>query len=31
MIIKGLEATLAEQCIELQKLQERLKQLESGA
>ena len=30
-IIKGLEATLAEQRIELQKLQERLAQLESGA
>src|SRR6266446_209539 len=30
-IIKGLEATLAEQRIELQKLHERLAQLESGA
>ena len=30
-IIKGLEATLAEQRIELQKLRERLAQLESGA
>jgi valyl-tRNA synthetase len=30
-IIKGLEATLAEQHIELQKLQERLRQLEKGS
>jgi valyl-tRNA synthetase len=30
-IIKGLEATLAEQRIELQKLQERLRQLEKGS
>jgi len=31
MIIKGLEATLAEQQIECQKLQDRLAQLEKGA